>query len=72
MKQANKQIGAYARAAALTPERRKEIATNAVNKRWENVAKRDGYYPGTDLLETSDGNIAGAFIDVPKELLSEK
>lgn len=39
MKQANKQVGGYARAAALTPERRKEIARNAVLKRWANAVE---------------------------------
>ncbi len=34
MKQANKQIGGFARSAALSPERRKEIAVQAVTKRW--------------------------------------
>ena len=34
MKQKNKQTGGYARAASLTPERRSEIARNAVLKRW--------------------------------------
>lgn len=36
MKRADKQIGGFARAAALTPERRIEIARNAVAKRWAN------------------------------------
>lgn len=67
MKQPNKQVGGYARAAALTPERRREIAVNAVTKRWENVAKKAGYYPGTDLLETPDGNIAGSYLNLNKE-----
>ena len=30
-------IGGKARAAALTPERRKEIAVNAANKRWKKL-----------------------------------
>jgi hypothetical protein len=34
--------GGKARAESLTPERRKEIARNAVNKRWENHSARQG------------------------------
>lgn len=50
MKRADKQIGGFARAAALTPERRQEIAILAVKKRWENYAaiKKAGETPAID------------------------
>jgi hypothetical protein len=34
-------LGGHARAAALTPERRSEIATNAANTRWNNQSSED-------------------------------
>ena len=33
-------LGGLARSAALSPERRKEIARNAANKRWNKVKRR--------------------------------
>lgn len=49
-KRADKQIGGFARAAALTPERRKEIALNAITKRW--AVKKAGDNPAVDGAET--------------------
>lgn len=58
MKRADKQIGGYARAAALTPERRKEIAQHAVQTRWANRTdvKKGAASPlqeGTDPVKQS-------------------
>lgn len=53
MKQANKQVGGYARAAALTPERRKEIARNAVLKRWANAVENKS--PAVTLVSNPEG-----------------
>lgn len=63
MKRVDKQPGGFARAAALTPERRSEIARLAVQKRWANAAeKKAGNAPALDVLETINGNISGSYV----------
>ena len=53
MKQANKQTGGYARAASLSPERRSEIARNAVLKRWAIAGGKAGNVPASIEVQTN-------------------
>lgn len=57
-KQSSKQKGGFARAAALTPERRKEISRNAVLKRWAKYAdeKKAGINPASEVEQISSAN----------------
>lgn len=62
MKNASKQLGGFARAAVLSPERRKEIAQSAAKKRWDNymVEKKAGEYPASsEAAITPEGNTSG-------------
>lgn len=53
MKQTNKQAGGYARAASLTPERRTEIARNAVLKRWSKAGEKNS--PEVPVVHNPEG-----------------
>jgi hypothetical protein len=67
MKRADKQAGGFARAAALTPERRTEIARNAVLKRWANRTdvKKAGTNPALDQVEAVIQNTSGSGVHLP-------
>jgi hypothetical protein len=67
MKRADKQAGGFARAKALTPERRTEIARNAVLKRWANRTdeKKAGLAPASDQVEAVIQNTSVAGVRLP-------
>lgn len=58
-KRADKQPGGFARAKILSPERRSEIARDAVNKRWAGHVKKAGVIPALVVAEPLTGNIDG-------------
>lgn len=58
-KRSDKQAGGFARAAALTPERRSEIAKEASLKRWENVKKAAEVAAPVEVVELSSASTSG-------------
>lgn len=66
-KRADKQIGGFARAKALTPERRSQIARDAVVKRWANRIdeKKGAASPLQENAEVLKQNTSGSGAHLP-------
>lgn len=56
-------VGGPARAAKLSPEKRKQIAVKAANKRWGNIVVKD---------YSSVSNLLPIFSDILEKALSER
>ncbi len=64
-KRTDKQAGGFARAAALTPERRSEISRNAVMARWAGHVKKAGEVPALVELDRVSGSTSDSDARLP-------